>query len=95
MEQTDHYPRNMIGYGSTPPHPRWPHEAKLAVSVVLNYEEGGESCVLHGDVHSEYKGWLFGSFSAVFNVASSLSLQLLSISTTFCFLRLRFAAPRI
>jgi len=53
MERTDHYPRDMIGYGSTPPHPRWPREAKVAVSVVLNYEEGGESCVLHGDAHSE------------------------------------------
>ena len=47
------YPRELIGYGSRPPHPRWPDEARIAVSVVLNYEEGGESCVLHGDTHSE------------------------------------------
>ena len=49
----DHYPRDLIGYGSHPPHPRWPQDARVAVSVVLNYEEGGEYCVLHGDPHSE------------------------------------------
>ncbi len=53
MKPSDHYPRDLIGYGARPPHPRWPHEARVAVSIVLNYEEGGEYCVLHGDVHSE------------------------------------------
>jgi putative urate catabolism protein len=43
----------LIGYGSRAPHPRWPNEARIAVSLVLNYEEGGEYCVLHGDEHSE------------------------------------------
>jgi allantoinase len=47
------YPRDLIGYGSRPPHPHWPGEARIAVSLVLNYEEGGEACVLHGDGHSE------------------------------------------
>ena len=47
------YPRDLIGYGGTPPHPRWPNDARIAVSFVVNYEEGGESCVLHGDTHSE------------------------------------------
>jgi allantoinase len=47
------YPRDLIGYGSSPPHPRWPDEARVAVSVVLNYEEGGENCILHGDAYSE------------------------------------------
>ena len=47
------YPRDLIGYGGNPPHPRWPNDARLAVSIVLNYEEGGECCVLHGDSHSE------------------------------------------
>jgi allantoinase len=47
------YPRDLVGYGSRPPDPRWPRGACVAVSVVLNYEEGGESCVLHGDTHSE------------------------------------------
>ncbi|MBV9621493.1 MAG: polysaccharide deacetylase family protein [Gammaproteobacteria bacterium] len=47
------YPRDLIGYGARPPHPRWPGEARIAVSLVLNYEEGGEACLLHGDTHSE------------------------------------------
>ncbi|MEP6884925.1 MAG: allantoinase PuuE [Gammaproteobacteria bacterium] len=47
------YPRDLIGYGSQPPHPRWPRDARVAVSLVLNYEEGGERSILHGDVHSE------------------------------------------
>ena len=53
MTPSTSYPRDLIGYGGTPPHPRWPNDAKIAVSIVLNYEEGGESCVLHGDTHSE------------------------------------------
>jgi putative urate catabolism protein len=47
------YPRDLIGYGSRTPDPRWPGGARLAVSLVLNYEEGGENCVLHGDSGSE------------------------------------------
>jgi putative urate catabolism protein len=47
------YPRDLVGYGGDPPHPRWPREANIAVSIVLNLEEGGESCVLHGDRFSE------------------------------------------
>jgi putative urate catabolism protein len=47
------YPRDLIGYAGKPPHPRWPGDAKIAVSLVLNLEEGGESCVLHGDRFSE------------------------------------------
>ena len=47
------YPRDLIGYGQNPPHPKWPNQAKIAVQFVLNYEEGGENCVLHGDEHSE------------------------------------------
>jgi len=53
MSPKDDYPRDLIGYGSRPPHPRWPDDARIAVSLVLNYEEGGEECVLHGDAHSE------------------------------------------
>jgi putative urate catabolism protein len=53
MSPKDHYPRDLIGYGSRAPHPHWPGEARIAVSLVLNYEEGGEACVLHGDAHSE------------------------------------------
>ncbi len=47
------YPRNMIGYGPTPPDAAWPGGAKIAISVVLNYEEGGENNILHGDAASE------------------------------------------
>ena len=53
MSAREHYPRDLIGYGSRSPHPHWPNEARIAVSLVLNYEEGGELCVLHGDSHSE------------------------------------------
>ena len=53
MTTKEPYPRDLIGYGSHPPHPHWPGEARIAVSLVLNYEEGGEACVLHGDAHSE------------------------------------------
>ncbi len=47
------YARNMIGYGPDAPDPQWPGGAKIAVQFVLNYEEGGENCVLHGDQASE------------------------------------------
>jgi len=47
------YPRNMIGYGSNTPTIKWPNNAKLALQIVLNYEEGSESSVLHKDKHSE------------------------------------------
>ncbi|MEO8752757.1 MAG: allantoinase PuuE [Casimicrobiaceae bacterium] len=47
------HPRDLAGYGATPPHPRWPGGARIAVQFVLNYEEGGENSVLHGDPASE------------------------------------------
>jgi OHCU decarboxylase len=47
------YPRDMTGHGPIPPDPRWPGGAKIAVQIVLNYEEGGENNVLHGDAASE------------------------------------------
>ena len=47
------YPRDMIGYGANPPAANWPGDAKVAVQIVLNYEEGGENNVLHGDAASE------------------------------------------
>lgn len=47
------YPRDLVGYGQHPPHPRWPNEARIAVQFVINYEEGGENCILHGDPASE------------------------------------------
>src|SRR2546426_12557160 len=50
---TPDYPRTLVGYGRTPPHAQWPNGARIAVQFVLNYEEGGENCVLHGDKASE------------------------------------------
>ena len=47
------YPREMSGHGPKPPNAAWPGGAKIAVQFVVNYEEGGENCVLHGDAASE------------------------------------------
>jgi len=47
------YPRNMIGYGNKLLKVEWPNKAKLALQFVLNYEEGSENCILHGDTYSE------------------------------------------
>ena len=52
MRDTE-YPRDVIGYGANPPHPEWPDGARLALQIVLNYEEGAENSVLHGDAASE------------------------------------------
>ncbi len=58
------YPRDLIGYGANPPFADWPGRAKVAVQFVLNYEEGAENCVLHGDAGSEQ------FLSELFNPAS-------------------------
>jgi putative urate catabolism protein len=47
------YPRDLVGYGRDRPHADWPGGARVALQFVLNYEEGGENCVLHGDAGSE------------------------------------------
>ena len=47
------YPRDFRGYGATPPDAAWPGGARIAVQFVLNYEEGGENSLLHGDAASE------------------------------------------
>lgn len=52
-ENKSPYPRDLIGYGAKPPQANWPGGARIAVQFVLNYEEGGENCVLHGDAASE------------------------------------------
>ncbi len=49
----DPYPRDLVGYGRRTPDPNWPGGARIAVQIVINYEEGGENCVLHGDAASE------------------------------------------
>jgi len=53
MNQSSDYPRDMIGYGPNPPQANWPGNARVAVQFVLNYEEGSESNILHGDPGSE------------------------------------------
>ncbi|TXH88261.1 MAG: allantoinase PuuE [Rhodoferax sp.] len=63
-QSTATYPRDLKGYGPKPPHARWPGGARVAVQFVLNYEEGGENCVLHGDAGSEQ------FLSEMFNPAS-------------------------
>ena len=50
---TSAYPRDLIGYGRNPPHAQWPGGARVCVQFVVNYEEGGEHCILHGDATSE------------------------------------------
>ena len=63
-DTTAPYPRDLVGYGRNPPHAQWPGQARIAVQFVLNYEEGGENCVLHGDAGSEQ------FLSEMFNPAS-------------------------
>jgi allantoinase len=63
-DSTAPYPRDLAGYGRHPPHAQWPGGARIAVQFVLNYEEGGENCVLHGDAGSEQ------FLSEMFNPAS-------------------------
>ena len=50
---TSPYPRDLIGYADAPPRVNWPGNARIAVQFVLNYEEGAENCILHGDAASE------------------------------------------
>ncbi len=52
-DSTAAYPRDLVGYGRQVPHAQWPHQARIAVQFVLNYEEGGENATLHGDAGSE------------------------------------------
>jgi allantoinase len=53
MNELPRYPRDLLGHGRNPPHAHWPGQARVAVQFVLNYEEGGENSVLHGDAGSE------------------------------------------
>ena len=50
---TVHYPRDMVGYGATPLEARWPGDARIALQFVINYEEGGENAIFHGDPAAE------------------------------------------
>lgn len=53
MPSSKNYARDLIGYNGNPPNPFWPNDARIAVQFVLNYEEGGENCILHGDDGAE------------------------------------------
>ena len=53
MDSYANYPRDMIGYNGKPPHAHWPNNTRIAVQFVMNYEEGGENSVLHGDPGAE------------------------------------------
>lgn len=63
-DSTAPYPRDLVGYARRPPHAQWPGQARIALQFVLNYEEGSENCVLHGDAGSEQ------FLSEMFNPAS-------------------------
>ncbi len=53
MTNAQNYQRDLLGYGTNPPKANWPNNARIAIQFVLNYEEGGENCILHGDKASE------------------------------------------
>ncbi len=53
MSNSEKYPRDMVGYGAQPPNANWPNHARIAVQFVINYEEGAENNILHGDAGSE------------------------------------------
>ena len=73
MSPSSAYPRDLIGYGRNPPDARWPGKARIAVQFVLNYEEGGENSVLHGDAGSEQ--FLSELFSPAAYPARHLSME--------------------
>jgi allantoinase len=73
MNPTPRYPRDLKGHGPNPPHARWPGNARVAVQFVLNYEEGGENSVLHGDAGSEQ--FLSEMFNAAAYPARHLSME--------------------
>ncbi len=67
------YPRDLAGYGRNLPHAQWPRQARIAVQFVLNYEEGGENSVLHGDAQSEQ--FLSEMFNPAAFAARHLSME--------------------
>ncbi|MCW5219684.1 allantoinase PuuE [Verminephrobacter aporrectodeae] len=72
-DSTQAYPRDLTGYGRHPPHAQWPGGARIAVQFVLNYEEGGENAVLHGDAGSEQ--FLSEMFSPASYPARHMSME--------------------
>jgi allantoinase len=70
------YPRDLKGYGLNCPHANWPGRAKIALQFVLNYEEGGENCVLHGDAESE-------TFLSELGTATAYAARHLSVESMY------------
>ena len=74
MTRDKSYPRDLIGYGGNTPIVTWPNKARVAVQFVLNYEEGGENCILHGDPASEiFLSEIIGA--AAFENARHMSME--------------------
>ena len=68
------YPRDLVGYNGSYPNPKWPEKAKVAIQFVLNYEEGAENCILHGDKQSEtFLSEIIGA--AAFENARHMSME--------------------
>ncbi|ACX95681.1 allantoinase PuuE [Halothiobacillus neapolitanus] len=74
---SDGYPRDLIGYGQIPPQVAWPHGARIAVQFVINYEEGGENCILEGDPASE------AFLSDVINATPRVGLRHMSLESLY------------
>lgn len=68
-------PRDLEGYGEESLNPNWPHNAKLAISFILNYEEGAERTVLNGDAHSEPYLWEKGASSSYLTGARHMAAE--------------------
>ena len=67
------YPRDMVGYGASPPNAQWPGGARVAVQFVLNYEEGAENSILHGDTGSEtFLSDMVGAYSQIGERAAAM-----------------------
>ena len=85
IQSLNSYPRDMTGYGQNSINPKWPNNAKVAVQFVLNYEEGGENCILHGDNASEaflseivgakpYEGFRHMSMESIYEYGSRVGV---------------------
>ena len=94
------YPRDLFGYGGTPPHAQWPGNARIAVNFVVNIEEGGEHNVLLGDSHSEYHlsetptQPLMGTRNLIINLSSSMAAGQGSGASCGCSGNVTFTLPR-
>ena len=85
--------RDLQGYGGKPPNPMWPNKAKVALNFVINYEEGGEKCLLHGDNESEklisdiVGAQAYGRYSKQAMMVMSILLNWISMCRFFFLIR--------